>query len=325
MAIAIPNSLGEISRVVDCMELNCCLSGNSVFRLDEIENELEISQDEEFVDVGANDAQSEDFRSQVGVEVDRRSRALKQAYPFAISRNGEELKFSFDDNLGQISYLLSLLIHNSWPNGLLTGPHKLTDPEFVTARRAFEILAAVAAAGYAIGPSFHIGRNRGGAQNLLAHLRSAWIIVGDGSIRQAPIDDAPRHANDDGVDVISFRPSQSGVPHQSIVFVQSAAGRDWKNKSVKGIVDRFLRNWFEVPPVSPKEYLMIVADLPDRNTNFQSTQELGFIAHRLEAPFHVYRANEMQLGGNLEFDCHAQIHIPRDWVQAYIAARRQIQ
>jgi hypothetical protein len=324
MAISVPDSHIDTSLIVDCMELSSFLSDQKTFRLDDIENAFEISQDEEEEDIGASDALAEDIRSRVGAEVDRRQQALQLAYPFAMSPNGEELSFTSEDNLGRVAYLLSLLIQNSWADGLLSVPHKITENEFISARSSFEVLAAVAAAGYARGPSFHIGRNRGGSHNLMAHLRTAWITIQDGSIRASPIDDAPRHANDDGIDAISFRPSQSGVPHQSIVYVQSAAGQDWKTKSIKTIVDRFLRNWFEVPPVSPQEYLMVVAALPDRRVVFQETQVLGFISHRLETPLYVLRAHELQLAGAIQLDCSDDLNVPTDWMTSYLSARNLI-
>jgi hypothetical protein len=263
----------------------------------------------------------DDFRSRVGAEIDRRKSSLGEAYPFSVSADGEELSFSGDLNYGQVAYLLSILIQNSWTDGLLSAPHKLSEPEFVSARSSFEIVAAFAAAGYAEGPSFHVGRNRGGAEKLLEYLRTAWEKIQDGSVRHSPVHDAPEHANDDGVDAISVRRSQSGLPHKGIVFVQSAAGQDWKSKSIKVIVDRFLRNWFDVTPVSPREYLMVIADLPERPTVFQRTQELGFIAHRLEAPAYALLAEKLLNQGKLHLDCVDYRTRPNKWIDQYFSDR----
>jgi hypothetical protein len=321
MAITIPDLFSDTARIVDSMELYSFLSVEKIIRLDGVENSLEISQDEEEEDIAENDARSEDIRSSISIEVDRRKQALEDAYPFIMSTNGEELKFVSDYNIGQIAYLLSLLIQNSWSDGLLSDPHKISDPEFRQARRAFEVLAAISAAGYTNGPSFHIGRNRGGAAALLQHLRTAWLVVGDGTVRSQLIEDAPTDANDDGIDVISYRPSNAGPPHQSIVFAQSAAGQNWKGKSVKNIIEGFVRNWFEIAPVAQHEALMVVADLPDNRTINQQTTKLGFVSHRLLTPRNVLAGYNRYLNDSSVIDCGAEVALAEQWLSQYLLAR----
>jgi hypothetical protein len=321
MAISMPDLISDTARIVDSMELSSFLGVDKIIRLDDVENSLEISQDEEEEDIAESDARSEDIRSSISVEVDRRKQALENAYPFVMSTNGEELKFVSEYNIGQVAYLLSLLIQNSWSGGLLSDPHKISDPEFRQARKAFEVLAAVSAAGYTDGPSFHIGRNRGGALALLQHLRNAWVVVGDGTVRTDLIEDAPIDANDDGIDVISYRPSNAGPPHQSIVFAQSAAGQNWKGKSVKNLIEGFVRNWFVIAPVAQTEALMIVADLPDKRTINQQTTKLGFVSHRLLTPRNVLAGYGKYLIDNSVIDCGADLDLAEQWLKQYLISR----
>lgn len=284
MGLTSPLEADEVYDLVDWLELSAILSADCVARLDLIADAFDIGQETENEDIGHEDAKSESIANDLAGEILRRKQALgDDVYPFDISPNGEILKAKNVENYGQSTYLASLVINHSWSSGKLEAPARLTHNEQRTGRIIFEVLSAVAAVGYARGPAFLIGTNRGGANALLGRVQTICEIAGEGHARPAPLEEAPPMVNDDGVDIIAISKEADGPPARSFVFGQSAAGADWVQKSIRIEVENFLATWFDRQPANCEAVIFIPA-APSVLVKTRQSRRLGHILDRLRLP-----------------------------------------
>lgn len=293
MSLEAPLPETPIDELVDWLELRAFLAPESRASLDEIWNVWEIGQDEEVEEIAEDDAIKEDLYAKLADEVQRRKATIGDAgYPFSIGRNGEYVERVRAERFGQMSYLLCLVIHHSWTGGKLIAPARLRPVELQQARTEFEIISAVAAIGYADGgPSFLIGTNRAGAQNLLIRVGEICDVVGEGAPRAALHPEAPARANDDGVDVIAVHLENDGPPARSFNFCQAAAGANYEGKPIINLIERFLETWFDIRPPNHDGIIFTPALFAEAETSRLSRTH-GRIVHRLRLPTYASRGAE---------------------------------
>lgn len=274
-----PSTDDDELSLADWLELTAFFAKSRTVNLDEIENAFDIEQDVEVIDIAENDADEEGRAVDLAEEIKRRSDILKKNYPFAISDNGEQLSYDPDFSFGGLSYLVSLIISNSWSSGKLQAPLRLTAEELRVARDIFEIVSVLAALGRTGGPAFLIGTNRAGAEALRLRIEHICDVVGEGRARGVVPAAAPAAANDDGVDLIAIEQEPDGPPQRRFSFGQSASGQNFKGKPIANLIPGFLDIWFETAPRNTEAVMYIPAILSQHDLRYYNGR-LGHMMHR---------------------------------------------
>ncbi|MBH5322382.1 hypothetical protein [Aurantiacibacter sediminis] len=286
-------------------------------RLDEIENALDIEQETELEDISEADSLEEDRAALLANEVGRRTNVLADAYPFSISENGEKLSFLPELNFGRLSYLICLILNNSWTSGRLQAPLRLTNEELRSARDIFEVVSLFAALGRTGGPGFLLGTNRAGAEALLRRLRDVCEKVGEGRARDAVPAAAPPAANDDGVDIISVELEPDGPPMRVFSFGQSASGQNFKDKPIKNLVEGFLDIWFDTQPQNTEAAMYIPAILDQNDLRYYNGR-LGLMIHRPRLAAYAQRGFELYLQNQELVHYVDDVDAPQAFYNAYL-------
>ena len=309
-----PLDSDEPSVLADWLELNTIFSKECVGHLDLVLGAVDIAEDIEIEDIAAydtsRDAQAEAITEEI---ISRRNSLGSNAYPFKMSSNGEFLCVECNRTYGQSTYLACLIISQSWKSGKLVAPTRLNNSELRQARVDFEILTAVAAVGFATGPSFLLATNRQNAHSLLARIAHICNTVGEGQARNELHSAAPPAANDDGVDVIAVHQEVNGPPHRAFWFCQSASGENYKDKSIMNVIDGFLGIWFDQRPLRVDGALFFPA-IVDQNYATYKSPRLGHLCHRLRMPRYAQLGFEM-ISKNSELIHYVDdIHLPMRWL-----------
>lgn len=284
MSLETPLEDDPLYTTIDWLELTAFLSTERSAHLDLIGDAFGIAQDKEAADFGESDARLEDLYVSFSNEITTRQGVLGlDAYPFSMSANGEAVEMRAPTHFGHYSYLISLVIHHSWASGKLRCPTRLSKTETTMARSVFEVVCAIAALGFASGPSFLLGTNRSGADQLLERIKHICVVAGEGQAREALHRSAPEAANDDGVDIIAITPEADGPPARDFYFGQAASGKNFPSKPIKNVIDGFLEIWFSMRPANTKPLMFIPAILEETDSVYYTTR-LGHMIHRMRLP-----------------------------------------
>ena len=325
MNIDSPRASDDPSVLADWIELVAVFSQESRALFDQIIDATGIEEDTEGIDIAEEDARTEALIESVIEAITVRAEALKStAYPFRISNNGKVLEIFPQLGYAHHVYLASLCIHHSWRNGKLFDPLKMTPDELQEGRNHFEVFTAVAALGISKGPTFLLGSNRNGAQGLLQRIQRICETVGEGRAREVLHQDAPIHANDDGIDVLSVELENDGPPHRNFWFCQSATGANYKVKPVINEIERFLEIWFENRPVNCKGALFVPAMLDAKTVN-NDTRRLGQLYHRLRMPHYVHNGFRVFRAEAHLLEYVNDIQAPIQWLDRYLERAQQEQ
>lgn len=316
--IASPTVDATEVNLVDWLELNALFDAQGRGYVDQIINSFDFEADFDDPDVADADAAEEDIRNRIAAEVERRRRNLGNSYPFDVYSVGEIIRYTGCETHGRLAYLVSLLAEHSWKGGLLSGDSRYNGVEQVALRNAFEVIAALAAAGYTRGPAFLIGTNRSGAVALLQRVQEICDHVGEGRARPAVEDFAPPNANDDGVDVIAVQLEQDGPPHSGFYFCQSASGANFREKPITNEIPNFVETWFEIAPVN-RRALVVVAAMLSRSELTRQSRRLGHILHRDRVPFYADIGAELAEQGIRLVDCWARRGEALQLLESYAA------
>ncbi|MCY4169184.1 MAG: hypothetical protein OXE82_12970 [Rhodobacter sp.] len=301
--------------LADWLELVTVLSLAKTGYVDQVLGSADIAGDTDVEDIAAYDAARDSLSEAIGEEIARRLGALEiDAYPFAISKNGEALNLRPELTYGHLAYLSCLLISQSWKSGKLTYPARLTEAELRDARVNFEVLTAVSAVGLATGPSFLLGTNRQGAEGLLKRIEHLCNTVGEGTARSQMHDSAPDFANDDGVDVLAIHQEVDGPPHVMFWFCQSAAGENYRNKPIINEIGRFMEIWFEERPANTSGALFFPATI-DNPGALYLTRRLGHLCHRLRMPRYARRGFDLIKKKAELLHYVDDVYGPREWLR----------
>jgi hypothetical protein len=184
-------------------------------------------------------------------EIGRRSRLLKDAYPFELNPLAETLTFT-DRLIGARAIYVFCLLVTASRNTDRYGHLRVdlgTNNEMAD---LFQICATIAAAGFMQGPSVSFGWPRPDDAPFLAALSATLAQLDEGQARTlstlAP--GASTSPKDAGIDVIAWSPSLDGYAGKNFMLGQSASGNNWRHKSVKEFIPIFYHFWTAVNPVS---------------------------------------------------------------------------
>ena len=234
----------------DWLELAAFLSASGRSRLDDLIGQQDLEWNQEPADFGETDEVLTDIVANVVAEVERRAHDLEGAYPFSMTEDGSSLVLTKEWSLGNAVYLFCLIIAHAVRSELVSLELAPDDASLRAAWDIFQVCATLAAAGRCDGPSYSIGWPRPDKTGFLEKLKQVWAHFGDGKPREVPLPGTPNQIKDEGVDVIAWWPERDEQPGQGFLIGQVASGHDWKDKSIRPHLERFLNEWFCVQPVS---------------------------------------------------------------------------
>lgn len=295
-ALTAPPLDADFAILVDWLELTAFFSPQRRARLDEIDGAFKILDQEQASDTGAEDALREERREKIEQEINARTDQIGEAYPFALSDDGEELQL--DGERGPSSFYLTCLIfsHATKSPVLIVPPHKRLLAR--GRRREFQILSTLAVAGHLDGPALSFGWPRACGSTILQAIGRACQLSGVGTARLAPGPVASKFAKDGGMDVIGWRPGVNGLPPPAeMCFGQAASGHGWRDKDAPSQLEDFYEAYYSYRPNSQATGVTIV---PFRltETDYQMyNRRHGFILDRMRTPRAAARGLELHKNG----------------------------
>lgn len=298
---AVSDGASDFDRTADFMELNAFYARTEPVFTSVLANEAAIGAAEDHEDLDAElSSGEEDIVSGTVNRMEMRKRVLEGAYPFRLDARGEVVTCELmEESLGQVAYVLSLVLSNLRPmSPILNGsPLHPTGTEERAMRKDFEYFATAALAAEIQGDAWAFGFPRQDQTSFLRKLTEIWEKFGDGRVeRQAG---APRHAKDDRVDVFAARRHPDGLPGFLLAAAQVATGKNRSGKSLKGWRDSFYRRWFSKSPITEFVPYLIVPFAMDRATLTDEVGQHGNVLHRLRMPRRVAEAARLEKSGIL--------------------------
>jgi len=240
--------------LADWLELEALCAESGAASVFSINSDSVLDSDVECEEIDEEDRQREQRIARVVTEVERRRATLGDAYPFSMSDDGGELRLAPTLNVGAYIYLLCLLASHGRSGGFLG------NSDVVPMNEVPDLLQACAtwsAAGFEQGPSYALGLDPSPA-SFLAKLATIYTALGDGTPVTAVPRGAPTQVKDDGVDVIAWRAMPDRRAPAEYLMAQVASGRNWVDKSVKKVIDRFHATWFMQPPARRIRPAMVI-------------------------------------------------------------------
>ena len=308
----------DIYIVVDWLELEAFLSPFGAAGVDDVISSQFLQSEDAEDDIAERDRQEEDLRSAIETEVEFRSSALGDAYPFALSDDGEQLEITCGDEVHDAAsaYLLCLILSHVTNSPILRVP---PDPSIVrqARKRLFQILATLAAAGHAHGGAVSLGWPREKKESIIDVVGRATMSAGTGQARPQPHSVEPKGAKDGGLDVLAWQPAPDGPPPEIFYFVQAASGNNWVGKSSRDDHQQFLTCYFDTHPMCNLAFLTVCPfRLSEKDKQYQQISH-GTISDRTRAPAMALAALQAAAGGQQHIDEVAQFPLIAKWVARY--------
>lgn len=316
--LSVPPIGADIYIVVDWLELEAFLSPFGLARLDDVISSQVLQCDDAETDIAEADRQQEDLRAAIEEEVRFRSAALADAYPFALSDDGEQLDITCGEDVHDAAsaYLLCLILSHVTNSPILRVP---PDPEIVrqARKRLFQILATLAAAGHANGGAVSLGWPREKKESIIDVVARATVGAGTGAARAQPHQLEPKGAKDGGLDVLAWKPAPDGPPPELFYFVQAASGNNWVGKSSKDDHAQFLTCYFDTHPMCNLAFLTVCPFRLSEEAKQYNQISHGAISDRTRAPIMALAALQAAAGGQAEIDEVGQFPMIARWVSRY--------
>jgi hypothetical protein len=264
----------------DWLELAAFLSVSGRSRLDDLVGQQDLEWNQELPDFSETDEILADIVANVVAEVERRAHDLEGAYPFSMTEDGSSLVLTQEWSLGNAVYLFCLIIAHAVRSELVSRELAPDDASLRVARDVFQVCATLAAAGHCNGPSYSIGWPRPDKTGFLEKLKQVWEHFGDGTPREVPLPGTPDQIKDEGIDVIAWWPERDEQPGQGFLVGQVASGHDWKGKSIRPHLERFLNEWFCVQPVSLAHPTVFIPFTVHQDQMRRTSSMHGYVVHR---------------------------------------------
>lgn len=311
----------NLDLAADYLELKAVFSESRQSFSGDIVDALDLGADEQPSDVEAEIRGREEVSAGAIARMASRKHVLGKAYPFDVDKEGDVVTFTArEPNLGQVAYLVSLLLSNLSALTPLLGDSELhpTQTEVRDLRQYFQYLATAAIAAEIGGPAWSFGFPRLDKSGFLTKLSEIWATLKDGTVDPDP--SAPLLPKDDKVDIFAWRQQRDGLPGFLLVAAQVATGSDWKDKTLKGHIDgTFQTRWFGArhPVTVMVAYHVIPFARPDELFR-DDVLTLGNVMHRLRVPARVAEAPDLIRRG-VTIEAFEQLDGAKDWIRSYLA------
>ncbi|KJS37093.1 MAG: hypothetical protein VR74_10170 [Hyphomonas sp. BRH_c22] len=253
------------------------------FLLSDLRNDIEIGEDE-YDDIDAQNRRSDLVVESAASVLTLRERLGRDGYPFSLDEAGARLTYIGVENWGRKSYLLSLFLsHLATVTDVLGQAERAPDGASVrNLRNWFQQMAAAILAAELRGMGWAFGWPRPDHTNFHTKMNQVWRAIGDGTLHDPPPQDAPQSIKDCEIDVVAARPNKDQMPGFQLAMAQVATGANWKDKSVRTMVDNaFFDFWFSRPPASQRTAYHIIPFVLSKRDSYWETLRLGHILSRL--------------------------------------------
>ncbi len=245
--------------LVDWLELVAFFNEFRTARLDELEAAIRVQSessedddtdgdfDESAVDGGniaSIDSERERARERVENEVEFRLKDCKDAYPFRLEADCEELILMDDWQDDKYTPYLTCLITTHVTRESLFNFQIEDDLVRRLRNRVFQVISTFAMAGLANGSAASIGWPRTDKADIMTTLKRAEERGAGFLTKKGPGGHTPPNEKDGGVDVIAWQ-FDARPPPILFYFAQVASGHNWPGKSVHRYSELFERNYME--------------------------------------------------------------------------------
>lgn len=267
----------------DIAELSAFFADDKRFLLSDLRNDIEIGEDE-YDDVDAQNRESDLVIEAAASVLTDREHLGGEGYPFSLDSTGARLTYTGIENWGHKSYLISLVLsHLSTVTDVLRQVERAPNAASVrNLRNWFQQMAASALAAELRGQGWAFGWPRPDQSGFHTKMNQVWRAIGDGTLHDSPPTDAPKSVKDCEIDVVAARPHDDRMPGFQLAMAQVATGANWKDKSVRTMVDNaFFEFWFSRPPASQRTAYHIIPFILSKQDSYWETLRLGHIMSRL--------------------------------------------
>lgn len=290
---------GNYYIAADYLELCAYFSDAGEALTSDLINASEIGADGDYAEVDEEMTSREEIASAAVYHVKRRARILGDSYPFLVDDGGFLVTYTSEElSNSQAAYLLSLILSHlkSMSPVLKHSTVYPTEKEVADLRQYFQYFATAALAAEIRGKAWSFGSPRPDKSGFWEKLREIWHVLQDGEVSPDP--SAPNKPNDDQIDVFAARPHDDELPGFLLAAAQVATGANWKEKSLRGHLDKaFPRRWFSRQPATDMLcYHVIPFDRPPEIFR-DDVLQFGNVLHRLRVPRRVHEAEAMYADG----------------------------
>jgi hypothetical protein len=133
----------------------------------------------------------------------------------------------------------------------------------------------------------------------------------------------PDQIKDEGIDVIAWWPERDKQPGQGFLVGQVASGHDWKDKSIRPHLARFLNEWFCIQPVSLPHPTVFIPFTVHRDQMRRTSSMHGYVIHRGRLARFAARAPALVEQGIAPVERIDELHAIEGWLRAHLAALKQ--
>lgn len=230
--------------------------------LDEINHEGIESEDDE-LDVNLDDV----YR-----ELTEREKSCAGRYPFEFGKTS--IRASQEESIFKDIYTYLLLSTRFLMNKVENKVQNGVDGTLV-----FERLCAVIAKEYfgENADSFVFGTAEEG--NFESKIKDLIVSIGEGDGYKNPNNNYPTK-NDDGIDVVVWKPFTDNRIGKLIGFAQCKTGTSWHDEIKKLNPDHFCENWLKEKPVFPPIPIVFICDTLNLERNFVTDQRGKLVFNR---------------------------------------------
>ena len=315
----------DFDLAADYLELKAVFSRDGHSLSTDITDMLEVASEDDYGDV-ATEIEAPEKRVAHGAvgRMASRQAALGDSYPFTFDRQRTVVSFAAVDKitLGQAAYLVSLILSNLSNITPILGESVLhpSPKEVHKLRLYFQYFATAAVAGEICGAAWSFGFPRPDGSGFMDKLNEVWAVLKDGTAKAAR--SSPRRPMDDKVDIFAWREQNDNLPGFLLVAAQVATGKNWKDKSLLGHVNRtFQARWFEPEPASKiLAYHVIPFARPDQCFR-DDVLVLGNVLHRIRVPRRVMEASALVEKG-VKVEAFDESKAAVDWLRTYVRDKR---
>lgn len=317
----------NLDLAADYLELSAYLSSESCALVQSLRAETGTVSGNDRGDVDAQIKNMEEVMDGTRKRIRRRMKALGKAYPFTLTRNGQDTLEYIRDNaeeksspyaLARVAYIVSLVLSNLKSMSPILEESEIhpAEKEERKLRRHFQYFATVAMAGEICGQAWSFGYPRPDRSGFMKKLEEIWSVLKDGVVKDEGY--AWASPNDDGVDVFAARMHPDRLSGFLLAAGQVATGQDWRSKPVAAKFPKpFWKLWFSSAPISETVcYHIIPFALPDERFPFHCSS-LGIILHRLRVPYRVAEALQLRKEKGLVFEAAERLDEASQWVRDY--------
>jgi hypothetical protein len=212
--------------------------------------------------IGCEDNEDENTQTldEVMNEIERRSMACGQEYPFKLERKGTVLRYDVSLEKSQRSLIYRYLLLSTRLNMKNNRVHDSIDGTILLEPLSAHVLRNYL--GKEKAKSFVFGTSCDGSfQDRVEYLCQA-ICEGSGFRN---IDEASAQAKDDKLDAVAWVPFSDCLPGQLIVFCQCKTGSNWSEAITELHPEAFIKRWMRDPVIVNPARALCVSEAADRS------------------------------------------------------------